>query len=132
MRPYATLADLDARRSAPVTGGAARRRARTLIVDACERINAEMAAAGLPAPEPGSARWAACAQVCCAMVARALSADGLEGVTTQQQTAGPYSFSLTRQNPMGDLYLTSAERRALGIRRARTSFVPPAIRAGGD
>lgn len=53
--------------------------------------------------------------VACAMVKRAMIAGAdAEGVTAHQQTAGPFSQSLTYSNPMGNLYLTKAERRLLG------------------
>lgn len=53
--------------------------------------------------------------IVCAMVKRAMIAGAdVEGVTAHQQTAGPFSQSLTYSNPMGNLYLTKAERRLLG------------------
>jgi len=53
--------------------------------------------------------------VVCAMVKRAMIAGvDVEGVTNTQQTAGPFSQSMTYSNPMGNLYLTKAERKLLG------------------
>lgn len=68
--------------------------------------------------------------IVCAMVKRAMLAGAdVEGVTATQQTAGPFSQSLTYSNPMGNLYLTKAERRLLGCGGQRAFSVdmsPPA------
>ena len=68
--------------------------------------------------------------IVCAMVKRAMLAGvDVEGVTATQQTAGPFSQSLTYSNPMGNLYLTKAERRLLGCGGQRAFSVdmsPPA------
>lgn len=54
-------------------------------------------------------------QVVCAMVRRAMDvSDGEFGVTSAQETQGPFSRSRNYTNPMGDLYTTRAERRRLG------------------
>lgn len=52
--------------------------------------------------------------IVCAMVHRSASQVDLAGVASQQQTAGPFSQSLSFANPHGDLYLTKGERRSLG------------------
>lgn len=52
--------------------------------------------------------------IVCAMVKRAMLAPVDQGaVSAEQQTAGPFSQSLTFSNPNGDLYLTSRERKML-------------------
>lgn len=65
--------------------------------------------------EPGLA-----ADVVCDMVRRAMAvAADLTGVSQVSETVGPFSQSVSYQNPGGDLYLTKAERRQLsGSRRA--------------
>lgn len=66
--------------------------------------------------------------IVCAMVKRAMIAGAdVEGVTNTQQTAGPFSQSLTYSNPMGNLYLTKAERKMLGCggQRAFTVDMTP-------
>lgn len=55
------------------------------------------------------------ADVVCAMVARTVPADGMEGVHTLQTSVGPFQDSVRLANPGGDLYLTKGERRDLGI-----------------
>ena len=66
--------------------------------------------------------------VVCQMVHRAVG-DGsvVDGVANQSRTAGPYTLSYTYANPDGGLYLSSAERRLLGIKRVRLGSVEPAI-----
>lgn len=55
--------------------------------------------------------------VCCAMVERALAAynDDLVGIRQASETEGPYTWSGTFSNPAGDLYITKAEKRSLGV-----------------
>lgn len=70
-------------------------------------------------------------RIVCAMVKRAMLAPtGDAGPVSQmQQSAGPFTVSATYSNPAGDVYLTSAERRALGFSRQRAGgfdqWVPP-------
>ena len=54
--------------------------------------------------------------VTCNMVERAMSAGGdMYGVTQQSMTAVGFSQQLSYANPTGDLYITKAEKRMLGI-----------------
>lgn len=56
--------------------------------------------------------------VCCNIVKRAMLADsgGMPaGVTQYNQTTGSFTDGYTFANPTGDLYLTSSEKRLLGI-----------------
>lgn len=63
--------------------------------------------------------------IVCAMVKRAMiAAADAAGVGSVQQTAGPFSQSQTFTNPMGNLYLTKAERRLLGCGGQRAATVP--------
>ena len=55
-----------------------------------------------------------------AMVKRALiSGTDNAGLSSAQETAGPYSQTMTYANPTGDLYLTRAEKQRLGQGRQR-------------
>lgn len=55
-------------------------------------------------------------RIVCAMVKRSMQAPaGQDGVGQFQQSAGPFAQNLTFANPGGDLYLTKAEKSALGI-----------------
>jgi hypothetical protein len=55
---------------------------------------------------------------------------------TEQQMGGPYmgQRSETYANPTGDLYLTTSEKKQLGIGRQRFGAIRPAIHTvqGGD
>lgn len=51
--------------------------------------------------------------VSAAMVKRALLADGAEGLSQQQATAGSFSYSQSYSNPNGALYITGQERAML-------------------
>lgn len=58
--------------------------------------------------------------IACAMVKRAMIAGSDNaGLSSTQETAGPYSQTLTYSNPTGDLYLTRAEKQRLGQGRQR-------------
>lgn len=124
---FATIDDINARRATPLTGTAATM-ATTKASDASAIIQSELSAAGID----WSTRWAngeayaaLLTATTCAMVERAIMSV-LPGVKSRQQSAGPYSFTDTMANPTGDLYLTSAERKALGIGRGRFGCIPPA------
>ena len=63
-----------------------------------------------------------CADVCCAMVQRAMASPGVDvpdGVRQMSQTTGSFSDSYTFDNPSGNLYLRDEERRALKPGRGR-------------
>lgn len=62
--------------------------------------------------------------IVCAMVKRTMLASDAPGVRAAQETAGPFSQSYTYANPMGDLYLTGAEKRLLGCGRQVGFTVP--------
>lgn len=53
--------------------------------------------------------------VVCNMVKRVMSTDDLYGVTQQSMTAVGFSRQFSYANPTGDLYITKAEKRMLGI-----------------
>ncbi|MFT8639025.1 Gp19/Gp15/Gp42 family protein [Bifidobacterium sp.] len=63
------------------------------------------------------------ADICCAMVKRAMSADLADlapaGVTQVSSTSGPFSNSYTLSNPLGDLYMLASEKRLLGAGMTR-------------
>lgn len=67
--------------------------------------------------------------VVCAMVKRVLIAGaGIDGASSHQQTAGPFSQSVSFTNPLGNLYLTKAERRMLGCGGQKAFTIDTAIR----
>lgn len=77
---------------------------RAEFTDVDERINATPPLLDAAVPR----------MIVCAMVKRAMLAPVDQApVSAQQQSAGPFSQSNTFANPMGDLYLTSRERKML-------------------
>lgn len=112
---FATLADLEARwhevsEADQSKAQAALYDATALIQDECERAGVDTA----------DIRPITLTTVCCAMVIRKMTTDDDHlGVSNSQQTAGSFSESFTYSNPMGDLYLTTAERKRLGLRKQR-------------
>lgn len=67
--------------------------------------------------------------VSCAMVNRAMVAENSEaiGVSNASYTMGPFTQSATFSNPSGDMYLTSMEKRMLGIGTGIIGSVRPVI-----
>lgn len=61
-------------------------------------------------------------RVVCGMVKRAMSSPGGYGVESIQQGAGPFQSTMKFSNPAGDLYLTKADRRALGGGRRQRAY----------
>ncbi|MDR1815648.1 MAG: phage Gp19/Gp15/Gp42 family protein [Clostridiales Family XIII bacterium] len=123
MTPYATVDDVEARYG-PLSAQDAQR-AGVLLQDAAALI---LAVGGTPAENLDGDAEAAYKAVCCAMVHRVMisPAWAVGGVTQHSQTAGPFSESYSFGNPNGDLYLTKAERRQLGMSGARVSTIAPA------
>lgn len=111
--PFATVSDLAARWHALTESETDK--ADLLLDDASDKIMSEC-------PDWRMLRPATLRRVCCAMVRRAMTADASvipEGATQFSQTTGSFTDSVTLANPNGDLYLTSGERRDLGIGRQR-------------
>ena len=125
MVELATIADLLARwPDAPSVASTAER-----LHDASALVLSEMARAGVRYDADDELQAANLKAVVCQMVHRAVG-DGsiVDGVANQSRTAGPYTLSYTYANPDGGLYLSSAERRLLGIKRVRLGSIEPAIR----
>lgn len=112
---FATLADLESRWH-PLEPSLTQK-AQTALDDATVMLLDELDRGGVSVAD---IRPATLTAVVCAMVIRKLTTDDEHlGVTNSQQTAGGFSESFTYSNPMGDLYLTAAERKRLGLRRQR-------------
>lgn len=91
------------------------------LLDATCRLLAEMEASRVTVEPDDEIQARNLKAVCCQMVMRSLSCAA--GVSQSNVTAGPYSQQLTFANPDGGLYISAAERRALGLRRRRISQV---------
>jgi hypothetical protein len=104
--PFATLQDLKDRWPDFPVGADAH--ATVLLDDASQFILDTVPSAGL-ASESTRRR------IVCAVVRRAMpDADGMEGMESIQQTAGPFGVTMKPANPAGDFYLTKQEKVALG------------------
>ena len=137
MGAWATTADLT--RRYPYVTKEQLGRAEAFIEDASALVADELSHAGLAVDERDEAQAAALRAVVCSMVVRALPAFGQEGYAPMksfQETVGPFSGQVTLANPTGDLYLTSAERKWLGIdaarHRMRVVYASADVLGGGD
>lgn len=121
--PFATVADLEVRWR-PLTGDEIGT-AQALLSDASvflrslsPDIDTRIADGDLDAELP--------LIVTTRMVKRSMSVGAmgtLDGVTQHQQSAGPFSQSVSFAAPTGDLYLSKAERKMLGISTQRAFMV---------
>lgn len=121
MVAFAEVSDLE-RRWRPLSDSE-KSTAAALLEDASEIVRADCSDAGVNADAIAAARTR---MVVCAIVKRAMHAAASEvadGVTTFSSGTGPFTESLTFANPTGDLYLTKAEKRRLGIGKARAFTV---------
>lgn len=104
--PFAIVSDLEKRWRALTVDEQSR--ASVLIDDASDKVMTTC-------PGYVSASAATLTRIVCAMVRRAMAADdnGI-GVSSSQETQGPFNQSFSYSNPLGDLYMTKAEMRELG------------------
>lgn len=118
LTPFATTNDLEARwrsltpsettQAATLLGDAS-----TMLRSASPDVDSRLAAvpptldAGIPL------------MIVCSMVKRAMLAAGTDGVGSTYQTVGPFANQVTYSNPLGNLYLTKAELKMLGVSGAR-------------
>jgi hypothetical protein len=116
--PYATWEDVQAGWR-PLTADE-QARATDLLEEAAVEINAIAPLADPPTVGELEARQVVSKR----MVRRAMSVavDAL-GVGSIQQGAGPYQETRNFTNPAGDLYLTKADRRLLGVGRQVAGMV---------
>lgn len=114
---YATIEDLEARWRQLADSEQAR--ASILLEDAASRIDVAAPPAG-PLTEPERRVRLI---VSCDMVKRAMQAPDAAGVEQTTQTAGSFSTQMTFANPAGDLYLSRADLRLLGVLRQKAGNV---------
>lgn len=66
--------------------------------------------------------------IVCAMVRRVIPQEGGgAAIESEQLTAGPFSQTYKFSKPTGDMYMTKAERRMLGITSQRIGVIAPKI-----
>lgn len=108
-KPFASSADLKSRWPEMPDGTVAD----TLLADASQLIRDTC-------PGWTSASEATLKAIACSMVKRAMIS-GLDnaGLSSSQETAGPFSQTWNYANPTGDLYLTRTEKQRLGQGRQR-------------
>lgn len=121
MIAFAQVEDLERRWRA--LDNAERATAAALLEDASQLIRDEVA-------DADSRPSATLRRIACAIVKRAMSGPGLPGVESTQQGAGPFQETIRFANPAGDLYLTGAEKRALGARKQRAFEIDPLAGSG--
>ncbi|RYQ36633.1 Gp19/Gp15/Gp42 family protein [Bifidobacterium pseudolongum] len=113
---FATLAQLEA--GWRTLSDSEKPRAETLLERATRMIKAQCPRwAQAEQHNPGI-----CADVCCAMVMRAMQTSGIDvpdGVKQMTQTTGAFSDSYTFENPSGNLYLRDEEKRSLTPSRGK-------------
>lgn len=107
---YAEVSDLNARLETPLTAKE-QKRAETLLSDASALISAYVG------PDVGEGMEERLRIVCCNVVLRSLAASGSDmlGVTQSTVSADIYSQTYTFSNPTGDMFLTKADKKLLGV-----------------
>lgn len=93
-----------------------------VLQDATRLIQASLKASGI---DPSEADAGSLMQVCRTMAYRSMGDEpGTPfGATQFTQAAGEFTESYSFRNPYGEVYLTKAEKKLLGIGRARIGFV---------
>lgn len=123
MKPFATPAQYEARYGdvddAEVLA--------EVLMDATRLIASALGRAGIDYAEPSEELADRLMQACRSMAHRAIGDDSEipAGATQFSEGAGSYTQSFTISNPYGDLYISKAERRLLGLDGARAGFRVP-------
>lgn len=118
MEAFATTSDLEDRWRA--LSDIEKGRAETLLLDASVMISAMCQQSGVTIDESDELQAHNLTAITCEIVKRAmLTPVDIAPTTSYSQSAGGFSESFAYANPNGDLYLTSSEKRLLGIGRQR-------------
>lgn len=124
MEPYATVDGLQKRWR--VLSDVERERAEVLLADASVILATMCRDAHVAIDTSEELQALTVESIVCEMVKRAmLSPVDQAPMSNFTQTAGSYSESGTYVNPTGDLYLTSTEKKRLGIGRQRLFSISP-------
>ena len=115
MEAFATVSDLESRWR--TMDASEKKRAETLLEDAAAIIAASMEQSGVKVAEDDEIQAANLIRVSCAMVQRAMA----QGDGEQEHAWGGNIV----MSPSGDLYLSKADRKSLGIGRCRIGFASP-------
>lgn len=126
---FATVEDVNARRSEALITDGEIAHAQALLDDAQAILEAYIKAAGKTVAHVYAKRQKALKAVTCAMVNRAYTTDDARGITSESETIGPVTQNFAYANPNGDLYVTDKEKRLLGIYTgAKIGTIAPNIR----
>lgn len=131
MEPFATIEDYEARfGDVPAQEQPA---VEQRLSDASVMMAVSMQASGVDYEGAKPPLSDALVVVCCNVAHRAVQASAdAYGVTQYSQGAGGYSESFTYANPSGDMYMTKAEKRMLGVGGARIGCTYPYSVKCGD
>lgn len=99
-----------------------------VLMDATREIRAELDRAGIPWADPDEELAERLMQACRSMAYRAMGSGAPDvpfGARQYSEGADGYTQSVTLANPYGEVYLSKAERRLLGIDAAKAGFASP-------
>ena len=101
-------------------------RASVLLEDATGLISREFELAGKEINPEDEIQKGNLRVVCCSVVKRVMASGVCGDFTQMSMTAGSFNEQYTFANPSGDMYLTSNERRVLGIakRKLKVGSIP--------
>lgn len=124
MEAFATTAQLESRWKS--LDDVEKPRAEILLMDASVIVATMCAQSGIAIDATDELQTLTIQSIVCEMVKRAMLAPIDEAPMSQfSQTAGAYSESGTYANPNGDLYLTSSEKKRLGLGKQRMFSIQP-------
>lgn len=106
-------------------------RLEALLMSASVQLRQEFKRKGLEIGDDEDLLFDLCC-VCMAMAHRAVQCDDVGPYSQTSETAGPYSQTRTYANPNGDMYLTSNERRRLGLSKSVFRTIRPMIEGADD
>lgn len=100
------------------------------LMDATDLICSELETSDIDYTDPTESFTARLRRVCRSVARRAFGSDsGVSdvpfGATQLSETSDVFSASVQLGNPYGDLFLTEAERRSLGIGRMQAAVLSP-------
>lgn len=128
MEPFATVAEYRARYPSDETPGDVLAEA---LLEATDVISAAMDEGGVDYSDPTESFTFRLKRICRAVVRRALGdggsgdADVPFGATQLSETSAQFNASVQFANPYGDMFLTQAEKDALGIGGGMACVISP-------
>lgn len=125
MVPFASVEDYESRYGLPDGDNIAE-----VLMDATREIASELDAAGVDYSNSTEAYSGRLMQVCRSMAHRAVGDGGDDhdipfGAKQVSEGAGSFTWSSTLGNPYGDMFITKAERKMLGLGMSRMAYSVP-------